>query len=144
MKNIKHLVLAFALLPVAAEVSAEQVYEKVNKDGVIEFSDQPSSGSEQIEVKPNVVDVRSAPAGSLPVSPATRAYEGRPGSTQEYNVEINNHRYGYEDERRRREMRLERNAERLPEARRPDESRPANEAVRGEEMRGIEQPGRLR
>lgn len=51
------------LLALAACVTATagEIYKRVNEDGVVEYSDTPYPDAEQIEVNPNVIEMRQVP-----------------------------------------------------------------------------------
>ncbi len=67
-----NLILAFVLfLTCSFTAAASDIYKRVNEDGVVEYSDRPSSDgdkADKIEVRPNVVVTnpvtRSTPAAS--------------------------------------------------------------------------------
>ena len=51
--NLNHQILIFAVvITISFTADAEEVYESVDKKGVVEFSDKPSSGAQEIDVKP--------------------------------------------------------------------------------------------
>ncbi len=62
--NLNHQILIFAvMITVSFIVSAEKVYENTDKEGVVEFSDKPSSDAQVIDVeKLNVAD--TLPSGA--------------------------------------------------------------------------------
>lgn len=66
--NLNYQILSFVvMITVSFTVVAEQVYESVDKEGVVEFSDQPNSDAQVIDVeKPNVAD--SLPEESVKAS----------------------------------------------------------------------------
>ncbi len=66
--NLNYQILSFVvMITVSFTVVAEQVYESVDKEGVVEFSDQPNSDAQVIDVeKPNVAD--SLPEESIKAS----------------------------------------------------------------------------
>ena len=66
MNFLKKFALLIITLAISFATNAAEVYEKVNKQGVAEFSDQPSSGSKEVNVTPNVVH-------TTPASPAAPA-----------------------------------------------------------------------
>lgn len=51
-------VLIVLLIPAA---TAQRVYQSTNEDGVVEFSDQPGSGANEVNVNPNVIETTPAP-----------------------------------------------------------------------------------
>lgn len=75
--NCKYRITLFAaLMTTGFAVSAEEVFEKVDKQGGVEFSDQPSPGAKAIDVKPNVVNVTPVkPMGTTSPAPATGVAE---------------------------------------------------------------------
>lgn len=109
MNSVNRMVLASTLLSVCFSVSAEKVYETVNDQGVVEFSDHPSAGSEQVDVKPNVVDTQDVPANSLSTTtPSSAPAKPRqPSNSQEqeyYGAGV----YHDDEDRRQRAMQQER------------------------------------
>lgn len=70
------------MLMISFTVNAEKIYERTNSQGVEEFSDRPSPGSEVIEVKPNVVHV-------VPPEPLTpRPDTAKPASREQGTVRV--------------------------------------------------------
>jgi len=59
--NIRSLLLTAIAAFVPLTPSAQTVYESTNEQGVVEFSDQPSSGSSKVTVQPNVVETAPVP-----------------------------------------------------------------------------------
>jgi hypothetical protein len=55
MKTLKYFVMISVLLLASPVVNAEKIYESVDSKGSVEFSDQPTRDSKQIDVEPNVV-----------------------------------------------------------------------------------------
>jgi len=128
MKNISRLFLAFALLSVGASAGAEKIYESVDDKGVVEFSDQPSSDSKQVDVKPNVVDIAPAPSGGVSSSPAATATKPE----QSVNTQVEGVGVNYDDDRRRDKIPNDRNVNVLPEVQgvqEPGRSHQAGQAV---------------
>lgn len=74
MNSHYRIMIFTVMLSVSLTASAEKVYEKTGKEGVPEFSDQPSPGAKKIEVKPNVVEIVPARriTPSPPVNPAKK------------------------------------------------------------------------
>jgi hypothetical protein len=63
--HTRNLILSLSLiLACSFSAAAEEVYKRVGPDGMIEFSDRPSSDADKIEVNPNVVQTN-------PVKPRT-------------------------------------------------------------------------
>jgi len=62
MNFLKQFALLIIVLAISLAANAAEVYEKVNKQGTVEFSDQPSTGSKEINVTPNVVHTTPASA----------------------------------------------------------------------------------
>jgi hypothetical protein len=60
---MKHLGLIPAICFLCIEVSAQEIYERVDKKGVVEFSDTPSTSTSDTDVKPHVVGLSQTPAG---------------------------------------------------------------------------------
>lgn len=59
--NARSLLLSTIVALVPPALSAQTVYERTNEDGVVEFSDKPSSGASAVTVKPNVVETTPTP-----------------------------------------------------------------------------------
>ncbi|MEH6616373.1 MAG: hypothetical protein V7699_00890 [Porticoccus sp.] len=93
------------MLMISFTVNAEKVYERTNSQGVEEFSDQPGSDAEVIDVKPNVVDV------VLPEPVEPRPDSAKPASREQGSVRVvvgegEEHEGSssyYDDEERRRD-----------------------------------------
>lgn len=62
-----HFIIFAAMFAMCVNAGAQKIYEDVDQKGVVEFSDHPSSGAKEIDVKPNVVDV----APVEPIEPST-------------------------------------------------------------------------
>ena len=80
--NCKHRITIFAaIMTTSFTASAQEVFEKVDPQGGVEFSDQPSPGAKAIDVKPNVVNV--TPVKPIqPTAPASSAGgKGTPASS---------------------------------------------------------------
>ena len=70
--NCNHRIMIFtAMLTISFAAGAQEVYESVDQQGVVEFSDQPAAGAREVEVSPNVVDV--APVAPVELSQPTAA-----------------------------------------------------------------------
>jgi len=87
---------------------AQQVYENVDRQGVVEFSDQPGPDAKPVDVRPNVVDV--APVNPMEASPpasSTRPAKAPAATVQPLEIQ-NNVSTDYNDERevRRKRERL--------------------------------------
>ena len=82
--NYNHHIMIFAVMITAGfTAAAQEVYESVDKQGVVEFSDQPGAGAKEIDVRPNVVDVAPvAPIEASPPASATGAVATPAGSVQ--------------------------------------------------------------
>jgi hypothetical protein len=81
--------MVLAMGAVSFTTGAQEVYENVDKDGVVEFSDVPTPGSREIEVKPNVTEVtpvkRVAPSAAES-SPSPEAADADAPSRQSEEV----------------------------------------------------------
>ena len=82
-QGISHLhrwsrgVVSIALLaPVT--LSAQTVYQSTDEQGVVEFSDQPSSGSSEVTVNPNVVDIAPTPTSNTSQQPKNKQTAATP------------------------------------------------------------------
>jgi hypothetical protein len=62
-------------------VAQTQVYESVGSDGVVEFTDQPSSSAKSITVTPNVVTMPESPAVSASTTEQTDTSVNEPTYT---------------------------------------------------------------
>jgi hypothetical protein len=69
--NYNHHIMIFtAIITTSFAAGAQEVYESVDQQGVVEFSDQATAGAKEVDVRPNVVDV----APVAPVDPSQPAY----------------------------------------------------------------------
>ncbi len=113
--NLIHQILIFAvMISISFTADAEEVYESVDKEGVVEFSDKPSSDAQEIDVKPNVVDV--APVESVePSSPAssTGAAKTAADSVQSEAILEREADEYYDDYEKRREIHREQQEEQV-------------------------------
>lgn len=56
MNNQKRVFVTVCMLAFSMAAGAQEIYQRRNADGVLEFSDRPfASGGTQVEVRPNVV-----------------------------------------------------------------------------------------
>ena len=82
--NYNHHIMIFtAIITISFAAGAQEVYESVDQQGVVEFSDQPTAGAKEVDVRPNVVDV--APVAPVDLSQpayATGDAETPAGSVQ--------------------------------------------------------------
>jgi len=78
MNNFKYILLFLSLFCISLVSNAEQVYEKVDKQGVPSFSDQATPGAEKIDVKPNVVHQKPASP-----EPATAQHQEKKSSAKQ-------------------------------------------------------------
>ena len=63
--NLKQQVMIVALVATAGTLAAEgEVYKSVDSQGGVEFSDKPTPGAREVDVRPNVVEV--TPVKPLP------------------------------------------------------------------------------
>ena len=97
---------------------AQEVYENVDRQGVVEFSDQPSPDAKPVDVRPNVVDVAPVKPmeASPPASPTGPAKA--PAATVQPLEMQNNVSTDYNDERearRKRERLMDGNGEAVQE-----------------------------
>ena len=83
MNNTHRIMICTAMLAGSFTAGAQPVYESVDQQGVVEFSDEPSTGAKEIDVRPNVVDVAPAPPlqPSLPAA-TTGAQQAPAGGVQ--------------------------------------------------------------
>jgi hypothetical protein len=73
MRDLLSILMVLATVGVSATAGAQDVYKSVNADGVVEYSDTPQPNSQEIEVKPNVVEV--TPVSAPTPSPEASATE---------------------------------------------------------------------
>ncbi|MGB5440356.1 MAG: DUF4124 domain-containing protein [Gammaproteobacteria bacterium] len=132
--NYKHKAMLIAtMITTSYTATAQEVYENVDQQGVVEFSDQPSSGAKQIDVRPNVVNV--APVRGIGASsPAadTAAAEVPAGSAQPEIIHTGTTDY-YDDIDKRRRLKkelIERKDTGEKIVQQPAHRSPAREAVR--------------
>ena len=76
---MKSIVILLTVLSLPGIAIAEEVYKGKDKEGVVEYSDQPFSGAKEVDIKPNVVDVEPA----KPPASAAPAAEDMPSTTTE-------------------------------------------------------------
>ena len=57
MLYLRNSLIFCAMTAVSFTAAAQEVYKSVNEDGVVEYSDTPQPGSQEIVVDPNVVEV---------------------------------------------------------------------------------------
>lgn len=62
MLSLRNILMVLALAGVSLTTGAQEVYKSVNADGVVEYSDTPTPDAQEVEVKPNVIEVTPAPA----------------------------------------------------------------------------------
>jgi len=88
--NARKLYLATIAALVPLVLSAQTVYESTNEDGVVEFSDQPSSGSSAVTIKPNVVETTPTPEIETYKRPEKKQVAASPAPTtvQEPDVHV--------------------------------------------------------
>jgi hypothetical protein len=98
-----------AMITISFAAAAQDVYESVDQQGVVEFGDQPTAGARVIDVAPNVVDV--APPAPVELSQPAHATgeEEVPGGNEQTEV-IREGVAGdyYVDDENRRDMNRER------------------------------------
>lgn len=126
MNNQKRVLVTVCMLAVSIAAGAQEIYQRRNADGVLEFSDRPFAGGAgtQVEVRPNVVATNpvgrpkrapaaaaadaadAAPAASQPRQVVTddgtnyvRARNTRAARERRENNRENRERRGYRDER---------------------------------------------
>ena len=105
MINKIQMVFFTAMIATGLTAVAQQVYENVDEQGEVEFSDRSSPGAKTIEVKPNVIDVTPVKPieSSTPVSSAEAP--ATPGGMA---PDVEHQGVATDDERlRRREVRKE-------------------------------------
>jgi len=130
MKRMSGFVLICATQFIVTVSSAETVYENTDASGAVEFSDQPSAGSQAIEVTPNVVDVTPPPAIDMPAAPAVTP---APAGTSE-TIEVYRHVIGAEGAVTEEEaIRRQRLMEREEAERRNKVLHQTDEDIRGDE-----------
>ncbi len=103
MNDHKPLVIFFASLFISMNIAAadEEIYEAVDKDGKVEFSDKPTAGAQVIEVKPNVVQIEGVDTDE----PSSQVAKPKTAGTTTSTMEQETIRQGViGDERRRREL----------------------------------------
>jgi hypothetical protein len=99
------MLLSAAMITTSFTAGAQQVYENVDKQGAVEFSDHSSPGAKTIEVKPNIISVTPV----KPIEPSTPVSAGEAPSTRE-GIEPEVEHQGiigaYDDDRERRRRAL--------------------------------------
>jgi hypothetical protein len=114
MKYNHHIMIVAATITASFTTGAQEVYENVDQQGVVEFSDQPSSGAKPVDVRPNVVDVAPVkPIESSPPDSPTGAAKAPTISVQPEVIQEGVTGDYYDDRERRpeREKRMERREE---------------------------------
>jgi len=145
--NYRQQIMIFtAIIASSFAAGAQEVYESVDQQGVVEFSDQPGSGAKEIDIRPNVVDVApvksgepssSASATGAAVAPAgsVQPEVPREGVAEEYPQEgVADEYYGDYVNRRELPREPEQQMERREETVRPPVSR---EPGRGTVREGV-------
>jgi len=109
MLYMRNSLITGVMVAVSLTAAAQEVYKSVNEDGVVEYSDMPKQGSQEIEVNPNVVEVTPeksvAPAPEAPPSSREEAAEPIEQSVEANDVdrlERENKRVGHEEVREHR------------------------------------------
>ena len=128
--NLNRMIFA-VMITASFSAGAQGVYENVDQQGVVEFSDQASPGALQIDVRPNVVNV--APVNSAPPASVPGAAETPAGSMQPEVIREGAGGDYYGDEVNRREVRREYRERMDPGrdiARQPARGEPGKAAVR--------------
>ena len=103
--NLNHQILIFAvMITVSFIVSAEKVYESVDEEGVIEFSDKPSSDAQVIDVeKPNVADTVPTEQVKPSSSASKTSTNEKPASSEQPEIiHVGGDSYIDDDEKRRK------------------------------------------
>ena len=81
--NYKHHIMVFtAIITVSFAAGAQEVYESVDKQGVVEFSDQHAAGAKAIDIRPNVVNVAPVDIDTSQPASATGDAKTPAGSVQ--------------------------------------------------------------
>ena len=134
MNSKQHTMVLAALIIVSFAAGAAEVYENVDSQGRVEFSDKPSSGAKTIDISPNVVDVvpvkPMAPSAPAPARAADTPTAGElPEAVPEY-VDS-----GYQGEAGNRREKRQAIKERIEQGGRPvtlpAQQRPGNAPVHG-------------
>lgn len=107
--NFQRKISAFVIiLMISFTVNAEEVYERTNSQGVVEFSDRPTPDAEVVDVKPNVVEVvQPEPGEPRPETPKPASREQVRVIDEGVERKGTNSNY-YDDDVRRREDRVRR------------------------------------
>lgn len=79
---VKTIFIFLAVLLLPGIAAAEEVYKAKNKQGVVEYSDEPFAGAKEVDIKPNVTHFEQA----KPTESAAPATGEAPSTTTE-NVE---------------------------------------------------------
>ena len=70
MLSVRNGLMVLIMTAVSFMAGAQEIYKTVNEDGVVEYSDMPTPEAQEVEVKPNVVEVTPAkpadPASDVP------------------------------------------------------------------------------
>ncbi len=134
--NLNHQVLVFVIMiTFSFTIGAEEVYESVDKEGVVEFSDKPSSDADDVQVinveEPNVAN--SVPSESIKSSMPASEIKTKTEQTPEQ-LEVIRQGTVYGDENRK-EIRKERKEHigdhREGVVQQPIHSQPVHKGARG-------------
>ena len=128
MKYRYHIMILAAMITTSFTAGAQEVYKNVDQQGVVEFSDQPSSGAKAVDVRPNVVDV--APVKPIEPSPPespTGAAKAPAISVQPEVIQegVTGDYYAGRERRPKREKRMERREETVRQPVRKESGREA-------------------
>lgn len=109
MNHYHRILILTAIITTSAPTGAQEVYENVDRQGVVEFSDRPGPGAKEIDVKPNVVDIAPAkPIESSHSTPSTGASKVPAGRVQPEVIQQDTAGDDYDDYGKRRKIRQER------------------------------------
>ena len=81
MKYRHSIMILAPMISTGFAAYAQEVYENVDRQGVVEFSDQPGPDAKPVDVRPNVVDVAPVkpiqPSAPAPAAGAAEAPSGK-------------------------------------------------------------------
>jgi hypothetical protein len=114
MKYRHSIMILVPMISTCFAAFAQEVYENVDKQGVVEFSDQPGPDAKPVDVRPNVVDVVPVkPMKASPPASPTGAAKAPADNVQPLEIQ-RGVSTNYDDERearRKRELRMDRSGE---------------------------------
>ena len=102
----QYMIIFLAIIAASFTATAQNIYENVDHDGTVEFSDQSSPGAKKVNISPeNVIDV--APVKPIESSPPESTNKTPKANVQPEVIQEEGGNY-YDDDKIRRQVRQER------------------------------------